>query len=802
MHDLYSKINLPRIFDTLPGAYSVILPDMTYAAANDDYLKATMRKREDLIGRVFYEVFADNPDDAARSPELRASFEKVFRTGEPDRLPDVKYDVQRPPEQGGDYEERFWSVVNLPCFNEQGEVAYVLNCVENITDRIKAEKNLLESEDRYKLINRATNDAVWDWNLETDHVWWNEGVRTIFGYAEKDVENTAKWWYEHIHAEDRDSVVESIHEVIDGGGENWSREYRFMTNDGGFKYVFDRGFVIHKNDKPVRMLGAMQDISARKKAVADNLQTQERMKIVLEASKLGLWYCDLPFDVLNWSETTKEHFWLPPDAVVTIELFYELIHPKDREPTRRAIDESIAEKTHYDIEYRTVNPADGKFKWIRAIGRGFYDTAGNPYRFDGITMDVTDEKHIETERENLLWREKNARAEAEQANRVKDEFLATLSHELRTPLTSILGWARLLGGGGLEEEQTRRAIQTIERNAKSQAQLIEDILDVSRIISGKMRLTVRPCDLTEVVEAAIDAVRPAAEAKEIRIQRVLDSGVGLISGDFDRLQQIVWNLLSNSIKFTPKGGRVQLKLERVNSHVELTVADDGAGIDEETLPYIFERFRQSDSSTTRTHGGLGLGLAIVRHLVELHGGSVRADSDGLNKGAVFTLLFPLSAVRSRLKMQDEKTRIHPTAEQKIEFVCPPELKDLRILVVDDEADTRSLLTSIFENCRSDITSVASVKEALEVLESEKFDVLVSDIGMPNTNGYELIEKVRRLPAEKNGRIPAVALTAYARAEDRMRALSAGFQMHVPKPIEPAELITIIASLTSWNKNGN
>lgn len=799
MHDSYSKLNFQHLFENLPGSYIVLSPELKIIAVTDEYLKSTFRKTEDLIGQNIFEVFTNNPDDIEHSKEVRNSLEKVLQTGEPDELPVQKYDVERPIDLGGGFEERYWSLKTFPGFDEGGNVAYVVHHVEDITRRIKNEQILLESKDRYHLISRATNDAIWDWNLETDQVWWNEGVKTIFGYAENEIENTSKWWYEHIHSSDRDRVIDGIHEVIDKGEENWSDEYRFLKADGGFKYVFDRGFVLHRHGRPVRMLGAMQDITTRKKAVAENLKSQERLQIVLETSKLGLWYCDLPFDVLNWSDTTKEHFWFEPDDVINIDLFYERLHPEDREPTRKAIDSSIEDQTQYDIEYRTVNPVTGKIKWIRAIGRGFYDESNNPQRFDGITIDVTDNKLIETERESLLWREKNARAEAETANRLKDEFLATLSHELRTPLTSILGWSRMLATDQLKGEQLKRAISAIERNAKSQSQLIEDILDVSRIISGKMRLTVRPVDLTEVIESAIDSVRPAADAKEIKIQRVLDSEVGLISGDSDRLQQIIWNLLSNAIKFTPKDGRVQIKLERVNSHVEVTVSDDGSGIDEETLPHIFERFRQSDSSSTRTYGGLGLGLAIVRHLVEQHGGVVNAASDGIGRGAVFTISFPLSVARSDLKTQNEE-RIYQTFDDTVEFSCPPELNNLRILVVDDEADTRALLSSIFESCNANIKGVASVDEAIAALENEKFDILISDIGMPNKSGYDLMEKLRKFPPQQNGTIPAVALTAYAGVEDRMRTLSAGFQMHIPKPIEPAKLIMIITSLMNRNNS--
>lgn len=669
----------------------------------------------------------------------------------------------------------------------------------DITARKNAEETMRESQERLQLASRATYDAIWDWDLTTNNVWWNEAVQTLTGHTADEVRNDSTWWYEHIHPEDRERVVHGIHEVIDSGGENWTDEYRFLKADGGFKHVYDRGFIVHRDGQPIRMLGAMQDITESKRSEKALRESQERLQIVLDASKVGLWYCDLPFDILNWSDRTKEHFWLPPSSVVPIELFYEIIHPEDREPTRIAIDKSIADKTTYDIEYRTVNPNTGEVKWIRAVGRGFYDENGDPYRFDGITIDVTADKQAIAEREQILENERSARDEAETANRLKDEFLATLSHELRTPLSSILGWSRLLKERQVEGEQAIRAIETIERNARSQSQLIEDILDVSRIVSGKLRLDVRPVELASIIEQAIESIRPAAEAKNIRLQRVIDSG-GMISGDADRLQQIIWNLLSNAIKFTPKEGRVQIKLERVNSHVEIIIVDNGIGIEEDALPIIFERFRQSDSSTTRKYGGLGLGLAIVRHLVELHGGTVHAASEGLNKGAVFTVMFPLIPLRSNeLTTIEEAERVHPTVAGNVVFDCPAEIEGLKILLVDDEPDARGLVEYVLQACKATVESVSSVDKALEVIKSGHFDVLISDIGMPGRDGYDLIKSVRQLSPEEGGRIPAVALTAYARVEDRMKVLTAGFHMHVPKPVEPAELLAVVASLASWNK---
>ncbi len=405
-------------------------------------------------------------------------------------------------------------------------------------------------------------------------------------------------------------------------------------------------------------------------------------------------------------------------------------------------------------------------------------------------------KRGEEERAQLLSSEQHARQEAEAANRTKDEFLSTLSHELRTPLTAILGWTRMLSAGQIDEANRQRALETIERNAHMQQQLIEDILDVSRVISGKMRLEVRPLDLTAVIEAAVDAVLPAAAAKEIRMQRVLDSGASMVSGDPARLQQVIWNLLTNAIKFTPKGGRVHVRLERVNSHVEIIVSDSGQGIAADVLPFVFERFRQADSTSTRAHGGLGLGLAIVRHLVEMHGGTVEAESAGAGAGATFTVKLPLIAMRAvELAPEQAQARVHPTAREHVPFHCPPELAGLHILVVDDEADTRDLVTAVLERCAARVTATSSVAEAFALLKELRPDVLISDLGMPEEDGYALISQVRALPAHAGGRTPAVALTAYARMEDRLRVLRAGFQTHLPKPVEPAELVAVVANLT-------
>ncbi len=400
------------------------------------------------------------------------------------------------------------------------------------------------------------------------------------------------------------------------------------------------------------------------------------------------------------------------------------------------------------------------------------------------------------ERARLYQAERRMRAEAEEANRTKDEFLATLSHELRTPLTAMLGWTRMLRMDMLDEATSAHALETVERNAKAQAQLIEDLLDVSRIITGKLRLDVRPMELLPVIEAAIDAVRPAADAKNIELQMALDPLSGAVSGDPNRLQQIVWNLLSNAVKFTARGGQVKVGLERVDSHVEISVSDTGQGITPDFLPYVFDRFRQADGSTTRMHGGLGLGLAIVRHLVELHGGTVRAQSSGEGHGATFNVQLPLAQMRNAdfgLRVESQESALLQAS------VLNPQseiLKGLRVLVVDDEQDARHLIKTVLERQGAEVVAVGSAREALAALERLMPDALISDIGMPDEDGFALIRQVRAREAVQGGLIPAAAVSAYVGEENRRQALAAGFQLHVAKPVDPEELVEVVLKLVN------
>ncbi|MEH1779211.1 MAG: ATP-binding protein, partial [Nostoc sp.] len=424
----------------------------------------------------------------------------------------------------------------------------------------------------------------------------------------------------------------------------------------------------------------------------------------------------------------------------------------------------------------------GTPKWWEVVVSPILDASGQLERILLISRDITDRKQAEIERDRLLQLEQAARAEAERANRIKDEFLAVLSHELRSPLNPILGWTKLLQTRKFSESKTAEALATIERNAKLQTQLIDDLLDIAKILRGKLSIDATPVNLAFVIESALDTVNTAALSKSIVLHSVL-ANIGQVSGDSNRLQQIFWNLLSNAIKFTPKGGRVETRLERVDDRAQIIVSDTGIGINPDFLPYIFESFRQEDVSITRKYGGLGLGLAIVRQLVEAHGGTITADSPGVGLGATFTVQLSLLNVEPEIKQPDELPQ--PALE----------LTGIRVLTVDDDPDARELLTVLLTEYGATVLTVTSAVEVLANLESFQPDVLVSDIGMAGVDGYSLIQQIRTLTPEKGGEIPAIALTAYARVDDYERAITSGYQRHVTKPLDPEELVQAVVALT-------
>ncbi|HEY9421243.1 MAG TPA: response regulator [Thermoanaerobaculia bacterium] len=447
---------------------------------------------------------------------------------------------------------------------------------------------------------------------------------------------------------------------------------------------------------------------------------------------------------------------------------------------RRKVDERTAELAQANEALRTM------YDELEVLVQ--QRTAELSIANEELKKEISIREWAERERARLLVLEQGARRQAEEANRMKDEFLATLSHELRTPLNAILGWVQVLRAGKLDEAAASRALETIERNARSQAQLIADLLDVSRIITGKLRLDFKPVELHRIIDAVLESVRPAADAKGIQLAVSLGRLGSPALGDADRLQQVVWNLLSNAIKFTPRGGRVEVLLQELGASALIRVTDSGIGIRPDFLPYVFDRFRQAESTLTRSHGGLGLGLSIVRHLVELHGGTVEVNSQGEGMGAVFTVRLPLRAELAEDPL--DQTGISTPRSWSI----PDRLTGLRVMIVEDEEDTRELLVTALEQCGAEVAAFATVAAALEAFERGAPDVLLSDLGVPGEDGYSLIRKVRARPSSLGGAVPAAALTAYVRAEDRRQALAAGFQAHLAKPIDPSDLVATVARL--------
>lgn len=434
----------------------------------------------------------------------------------------------------------------------------------------------------------------------------------------------------------------------------------------------------------------------------------------------------------------QSYVWFTPEAKSSIEVFFAGLHPDDRDRLEQVVQWTLnpASSGKYDVEYRTLGIQDGVERWIAARGQAYFDVTGKPQRFVGTVLNITEQKRIEAEREQLLAREQAARAEADRVNRIKDEFLAVLSHELRSPLNPILGWSTLLLGKKLDEAKTAQALATIQRNAKLQSELIEDLLDVSRILRGKLSLNVAVVNLVSIIEAAMETVRLAAQAKLIQVEASFAPDVGLVLGDSTRLQQVIWNLLSNAVKFTPNGGRVNIRLESLDSYAQITVSDNGQGIEPDFLPYVFDHFRQANAATTRQFGGLGLGLAIVRHLVELHGGTVGVESLGVGMGATFTVRLPL--------MPTQATANQNSRSSESSF----DLNGIQVLVVDDESDSREFVAFVLEQAGADVITATTADEALKMLMQSQPDVLLSDIGMPDTDGYMLIQQVRALPKSR------------------------------------------------------
>jgi PAS domain S-box-containing protein len=742
------------------------------------------------------------------------------------------------------------SLTVSPIRGPNGKIVGASKIARDITEQKQSRQALDEALDRLKLALDAARLGDWSWDMKTDVVTMSETAENFFGIPPGQ-HMTWTALRELLHEEDREMARVAVEEAL-ANHTDYDVEYRVMHSGNSEVWISAKGRGIYADNGTILgMLGFVQDVSTRKsneetlreqaealrmlneigQTISAELDLHKTVQAVTDAATelIGARFGSFFYNVLNEDGASYMLYTL---AGVPIEAFAHFPMPRATDlfgPTFRGEGVVRIDDVKRDPRYGKNSPYYGMPKGhlpvtsylaVPVISRsgevlgGLFFGHPEPAMFserDEMTVSgLASQAAVAMDNARLYETAKKAHAEAERAaaqnerlyrqaeesSRLKEEFLATISHELRTPLSAILGWARMLRMGQLSAENAAKALDTIERNARAQAQLVDDLLDVSRIITGKLRMDVRPSDPNSFIDAAVEAVKPAAEAKGVRIQKVIDTGAISIPGDPVRLQQIVWNLLSNAIKFTPRGGRVQIRSERINSHLEIVVSDTGQGISADFLPHVFDRFRQADQKTSRQHGGMGLGLAIVRHLVEMHGGTVNADSEGEGKGAIFTVMLPISPV---YQVDSSAGRVHPAARD----LLPPNdttdrLDRMRILVVDDEADTRELLRQGLEYCGATVTVVGSAAEAVQMLGDERPDILISDIGMPGVDGYDLIKQIRGLPASRGGKIPAIALTAYTRVEDRLQALRAGYDMHVPKPVELAELVAVALSVARRN----
>jgi PAS domain S-box-containing protein len=672
------------------------------------------------------------------------------------------------------------SVVNCEWYNsalydERGKLISVLSLVLDITVATRIEEALRKSEAQYRLLFESNPQAMWVYDLETRRfLAVNNAAIQRYGYSR------AEFLSMTIEDVRPPQDVQVLRKYLENTNPHFNQagEWRHQKKDGTIITVeITSNRLNFEGRRAVFVLA--NDITERKTAEKALRDSEDRYRDLVDNSHELICTHDLEGRVISVNPWASRVLGYPQESLLGMNIRDGLL------PEYRDDFDKYLEKV------KTEGSAKGVMKVRTASGEVRMWEYYNTLRTQGVeTPIVRGMAHDATERRQALAREKEARIEAEEANRVKDEFLSTLSHELRTPLTAIMGWSNLLLHGEVDEARQQQAIETIARNANSQCQLIDDLLEVSRIITGKLRLDFVGCELQPVIQAAAESLRPTADAKGVKLYVTLAQNLGMVMGDRERLQQVVWNLVSNAVKFTPAGGEVNVRLNRINSHLEIAVSDTGAGVHPDFLPHVFDRFRQADGSTTRAHGGLGLGLAIVRHLVELHGGVAVADSPGVGKGATFTVRFPLMLpVEAPVHVDVDKNRRLTVAEQPCVV-----LDGLRVLIVDDEEDARELVSVMLTRSGAAMKCASSSTEAMEIIESWRPDVLIADIGMPVEDGYGLIKRVRALPRESGGQTPALALTAYARTEDRVRALSAGYQVHLSKPVDRVELAAVVARL--------
>ncbi|MDI1310887.1 PAS domain-containing protein [Prosthecobacter sp.] len=736
---------------------------------------------KDAVGKNFFDLYY--PDELAGT--LQRQIQQVFDT----RLPVT----DRTPYTSSAGVVGFYEYIFSPVFSSGGEVESVAGSTRDVTRDQNALTVLQQNEAVFRQLADSMPQIVWsalpDGALDYYNQRWFEFIGAKSGDKEK-----AEWSL-HIHEEDLPKVAVLWTEAL-AAGTPYAAEFRVRRADGEFRWFLVRALPLRDAEGVIsRWYGTCTDIHEQRDLQA-RLERSEVLFRQLADTMPQLAWMARPDGWIFWYNRR----WYEYTGTTQEEMegwgWQEVNDPETLPSVVSEWQKCIENGQPFDMTF-PLRGADGVFRPFLSRAMPHRDATGAIVLWFGSNTDVSEQKRRDEERTELLASERAARTQAEHASRMKDEFLATLSHEIRSPLNAIFGWTQILREEVPDAETLATGLEVIDRNVRMQTQLIEDLLDMSRIISGKLRLDVQQLHPATCIKAAIETVMPAATAKDIRVEQILDPQAGPMTGDPSRMQQIVWNLLSNAIKFTPKGGKVLVTLQRVNSHLELSVCDSGEGISAEFLPHVFDRFRQADAAMNRKHGGLGLGLAIVKQLVELHGGTIRVHSAGAGKGATFTVDLPLQAVSMTSegveRMHPQSSNAHP------HFRKNTDLLGIKVLVVDDEDDARELVRRILRDCEAEVSVAASASEALDLIPTLRPDLILSDIGMPNMDGYEFLRRLRKLDASQGGETVAVALTAFARAEDRIKALQVGFLSHVSKPVEPTELVATISAVARQSR---
>lgn len=790
-------------------------PDAVVLANQDGQIVLVNSQTENLFGYKRDELLGQNAEMIIPNASQQQGADKIYEDVLLDLDGDFNQIFQPSASEQVEYYVRdrsgreFLAEINSRHI-ETEDGTMVMSLIRDITERRRIVAALRETEERYKNIAETASDIILTVDADGRIEFVNSAVETVFGYTPAEVlgqqlSMLIPDYLSHIFEKDESGELEI---------ETWrlSRSGIELTGirSNGQPVPLEAKFTELYTDGKVAMTGIIRDVSERRKSEAALREATTVQQAVLDFAGYAIFSTKPDGTIETFNPAAERMLGYTVGEVINHSISSIIHNPEELDLKAKEFSEELGVNLEPGFEVLVAKsrlnlPDENEWTFKRKDGTGFpallsmtalRDSAGEITGFLGIASDITERRRIDDERAEVLIREQRARKVAEETNKVKDDFLAMISHELRAPLTAILGWAQMLRAGTLDRASAERALMTIERNARSQAHLVGDLLDASRITTGKISLENKPVELMSIVEAAVDAVRPSVEAKSLRMQIVLEPWVGPFNGDPERLKQIVWNLLSNSIKFTPQGGLIEVRLERLENKALLIVSDTGQGIDPEFLPHIFDRFRQADSSARRQQGGLGLGLAIVKHLVELHGGAIYAYSRGFGQGADFMITLPLAVTVNTGEPGLWAINVDPQLESRMSS-----LRGVRALVVDDDHDTREILSVMLTRYGAEVRTAESAAEAFDSFKEWKPDVLVSDIGMPVEDGYALIARIRAYEAEMGGQVPAIALTAFAAAQDKDKALSSGFNQHLSKPAEPVQLARLVARVLGRSEDG-